>query len=213
MRCEAILFAVFLLGGFLLIDRTVWLIGFAAFVVLFLFELCFICPLNHAKSLVEKIDALEDRLKPRISVSCDDDEQCKLAAGERNAAHFRVRIHLSGDKIAEKVTATVIGIREDERKLPVTQPVKLRFHLFGIELPILRPETVELLDMFRLDPEGVSISAVIDYGAFNRFCCNNRGRTYEIDVEIPSTLMPARFTHVFPWTGDFNTTNPYIKQP
>src|SRR5438128_8000336 len=76
VRCEAILFAVFLLGGLLLlkyssipIDRTTWLIGFSVFVVVFLFELCFICPFNHAKSLVEKIDALEELMKPRIKVS------------------------------------------------------------------------------------------------------------------------------------------------
>jgi hypothetical protein len=163
------------------------------------------------KDQYSKVLALEERLEPRITISCSDDEQCKLAAGERNSPHFRVRIHLSGDKIAEKVTATIIGIREDGRKLPVTEPVKLRFHSAGIELPILRPGSVELLDMFRIDPEGVSISVVIDYGAFNRFCCNNLGRTYEIDVEIASTLMPARFTYIFPWTGDFNTTNPHVK--
>jgi hypothetical protein len=159
-----------------------------------------------------KVIALEERLKSRITASCSDDEQCKLAGSPKNLPHFRARIHLSGDKIAERVTATVVGIREDGQKLPVEEPVKLRWHSAGLELPLLRPETEELLDLFRIDPEGLSISVVQDT-RFNRFCCKTAGRQYEIDVEIASTLTPSRFTYVLPWTGDFDTTKPSIEAP
>jgi hypothetical protein len=60
VRCETILFALFLIGGLILIkypslpiDRTTWLCGFAVFIGVFLIEFCFISPWNHAKLLVQ----------------------------------------------------------------------------------------------------------------------------------------------------------------
>ena len=69
-------FVFFILGGLLVLrwvsfpfDKTLWWIVFGAFVVTLIVEVCFISPFNHAKSLVTKIEAFEERMRPRIKVS------------------------------------------------------------------------------------------------------------------------------------------------
>src|SRR5882724_7251219 len=103
----------------------------------FLFRWLFLSSFFVHKTDVNRIRELEDRLTPRITASCSDDEQCKLKGSQTNLPHFRVRIYLSGDQIAQRVTATVVGIRENGGRLPVTEPVKLSWHSAGIELPLL----------------------------------------------------------------------------
>ena len=73
---DAAIFAAFIIFGLVglwfskfPVDKTVWWIGFIVFAGWLIVEICFISPYNHAKALVVKIDALEERLKPRITVS------------------------------------------------------------------------------------------------------------------------------------------------
>jgi hypothetical protein len=158
--------------------------------------------------------SLGERLNPRITVSCDD-EQCILPPRESGPSMFRVIAHLGGATLVTDVMATVKAIRKDGDKLPVREPVKLRFHSSGPsgELETMRPETSVPLDMFKLNSAGkLSLAVAWNYEAFDRFCCNEPG-LYEIDVSISSSITPKEFTYVCQWTGDFNTTKPYIKQP
>lgn len=92
VRCEAILFAVFLLGGLLLlkysslpIDRTTWLIGFGVFVVVFLFELCFLSPYQYAKTLIQERDSLDAQLNKLRADKLEEGKEMFAAAAEKIA--------------------------------------------------------------------------------------------------------------------------------
>jgi hypothetical protein len=144
-----------------------------------------------------------------------DDEQCVLpprASGGNPL--FRVMVHLGGAEKVTDVMARIEAIRKDGQKLPLLEPVRLRFHSAdgSGELKTMRPQTSEPLDMLGLVGGELCIAGAIQYEAFNHRCCNDPNHTYEIDVCISSSSWPAYFTYVCHWTGDFNTTKPYIKQ-
>lgn len=129
---------------------------------------------------------------------------------------FRVIAQLGGVTLVTDMMARVRAIRKDGYKLPLREPVRLRFHSSGTsgELKTMRPQTSEPLDMLKLAPDGrLSLALAYDYEAFDRFCCNDPGHNCEIDVSISSSIAPTEFTYAWQWTGDFNTTKPYIKQP
>lgn len=158
---------------------------------------------------------LAGRIKPRITVSySEDDEQCRLPPRPTGEPMFRVIAHLGGGELVTNVVARIEAIRKDGQKLPLSEPVRLRFHSSDSsgELEKMRPETSEPLDMFRV-AGGLCLALAWHYEAFKPDCCNDPNHTYEIDVSISSSIMPTKFTYVCLWTGDFNTTKPYIKQP
>ena len=128
---------------------------------------------------------------------------------------FRVNTHLEGVELVTNVMARVKAIRKDGQKLPLSEPVRLRFHSSDSsgELKTMRPQTSEPLDVFRLDAVGLSLALAWNYEAFNRHRCDDPDHTYEIEVSISSSIFPTEFTFVCHWTGDFNTTKPHIKQP
>jgi hypothetical protein len=157
---------------------------------------------------------LEGRIKPRMTVSCDD-EQCILPPRiSRGNPLFRVMVHLGGADLVTDVMARIKAIRKDGQKLPLLEPVRLRFHSSDSsgELKTMRPETSEPLDMLGLVSGELCLALAWYYEAFNHRCCNDPNHTYEIDVSISSSIVPSNFTYVCHWTGDFNTTKPYIKQ-
>jgi hypothetical protein len=159
---------------------------------------------------------LKERLKPRITVSySEDDEQCRLSPGDSINPMFRVIAHLGGDIPVTNVVARVEAIRKDGHKLRLLEPIRLRFHSSGSsgELETMRPETSEPLDMLKLVSGELWPALAYNYEAFNHRCCNDPNHTYELDVSISSSIVPTKFTYVCHWTGDFNTTKPYIKQP
>jgi hypothetical protein len=214
VRVEAILFLVFLSGGFFILDRTMWLVGFVLFALAFLFELCFICSFNHAKTLEKEIATLQDRVKSEITVSCDD-EQCTLPPSQTTHGLFRVIVHLGGADLITNVKARIEALRKDGKKLTLREPVRLRFHSADAsgELKTMSAGTGEPLDMLRLEHVGaLSLALAWNYANFDRDFCNEPDHTYEMDVSISSSIFPTKFTYVCPWTGDFNTTKPYIKQ-
>jgi hypothetical protein len=157
---------------------------------------------------------LADRIKPRITVSySEDDEQCRLPPRPVGEPMFRVNTHLEGVELVTNIVARVKAIRKDGQRLPLREPVQLRFHSSGSsgELPAMGPNASEPLDMFRIDSGGFSLALAREYDAFDRRFCNDPGHTYEIDVSINSSSYPTEFTFVCPWTGNFNTTKPFIK--
>jgi hypothetical protein len=163
----------------------------------------------------KKVLALEERMKPRITVSCDD-EQCVLPPHALGGnALFRVATHLGGADLVTNVVAKIKAIRKDGHKLPLLEPVRLKFHSSNDgsgELKTMRPETSEPLDMLAIVNGELWLSLAWGYGAFDNRCCNDPNHTYEIDVAISSSIWPTDFTYVCHWTGDFDTTKPYIKQ-
>jgi hypothetical protein len=170
----------------------------------------------HAKfqKAEKELRDLKERLKPRITVSCDD-ERCILpprASGGNPL--FRVMVHLGGADLVTDVMARIEAIRKDDQKLPLLEPVRLRFHSSDSsgELKTMRPQTSEPLDMLGLVSGELCLALAWRYEAFNHCCCNDPNHTYEIDVSISSSIWPTNFTYVCHWTGDFNTTKPYIKQ-
>ena len=214
VRVEAILFLMFLFGGLFILGRTTWLVGFIVFFLAFLFELCFICPFNHAKTLEKKIAGLQDRVKSEITVSCDE-EQCRLPPSQTTHGLFRVIVQLGGVDLITNVKARIEALRKDGEKLTLREPVRLRFHSADAsgELKTMSPGTGEPLDMLRLEHIGaLSLALAWNYANFDCDFCKEPDHTYEMDVSISSSVLPAKFTYVCPWTGDFNTTKPYIKQ-
>lgn len=189
-----------------------WITGFSVFLATYL------AWLDERRKYSEEhqnVISLEERMRPRISVSCDH-EQCILpprASGGNPL--FRVMTTLDGTELVTNVVARVEAIRKDDQKLPLLEPVRLRFHSSGTsgELETMRPETSEPLDMLGLVGGELCLALAWHYEAFNHHCCNDPNHTYEIDVSISSSIKPTKFTYVCCWTGDFNTTKPYIKQP
>ena len=180
--------------------------------------ICYVLYAPYAKfqRAEKELADLKETLKPRITVSySEDDEQCRLPPRPTGMPLFRVNTHLGEGELVTNVIARVQAIRKDGKKLPLLEPVRLRFHSSGPsgELETMRPGTSEPLDMFRLDGSGLSLALAYNYEAFDHHCCNDPSHTYEIDVSISSSIVRTEFTFVCPWTGDFNTTEPYIKQP
>jgi hypothetical protein len=153
---------------------------------------------------------------PRMTVSCND-EQCILPPRASGGDPlFRVIVNLGGAQLVSNVIATVKAIRKDGHSLPLPEPVRLRFHSGDSsgELKTMRPGASEPLDMLRLERDGkLWLALAWHYEAFERDCCNDPNHTYQIDVSVNSSVVPTKFTYVCLWTGDFNTTKPYIKQP
>jgi hypothetical protein len=144
-----------------------------------------------------------------------------------------VRLFLHGNKLIEHLFATVEAIRVDGVAIPLRESVHLRFnHAKGgeSELQTMSPQTFELLDLFRLDKDSkirfgdalekmpepswiLGLALATGTNSFDPFCCRQPNHTYEIDVRVGSSIVPKDFTFVIPWTGVFETTHPYIKQP
>lgn len=71
VKVEALLFLLFLVSGLILfrpspaiqIEKTTWALGFLLFLVVFIFELCFLSPYNHARALIQKHTTESQNLK------------------------------------------------------------------------------------------------------------------------------------------------------
>jgi len=90
VKVEALLFLLFLVSGPILfrpspaiqIEKTTWALGFLLFLVVFLFELCFVSPYNHAKTLIQERDNLKlglDELRETIRQSAKSKTETLLS--------------------------------------------------------------------------------------------------------------------------------------
>jgi hypothetical protein len=218
---EAVVFTVLIVTGIIVFafttfpaEKTVSWTLLVVFGVVVVVEICFVSPYQNAKKLGQKIEELENRAKSEITVSFScDTEQCVLFQSQTTMAIFRVIVHLGGDDSITNVRATIVALRKDGRKIRLHEPVKLRFHRSGAsgELETMNPETDEPLDMLRIEhPGALSLALAWNYSNFDPHFCKEPA-IYEMDVAISSSRLPFKFTFVCPWTGDFNTTKPYIK--
>lgn len=213
VRCEAILFAAFLIGGLLLvkfsslpIDRTTWWIVFGIFVVVFLFELCFVCPYEHAKGLLANIATLEERIKPRLKICGGKMEKSFMVDGK--AFYLRPILELEGAEPLYNVEARVTQIRKDREILRVDEPLQLAMHpAASPTLPILTPGTTGLVDLIKADSnERPELALVYPYRFFERGLIAS-GHTYEIDIRVSyltaaNNALSQDCTAVFRWEGN-----------
>ncbi len=213
VRCEAILFAVFLIGGLLLIkfsslpiDRTTWLIGFGVFVVVFLFELCFVCPFEHGKGLLTNIATLEERMKPRLKISGGKVEKSFLVNNE--TFYFRPILKLDGTEPLYNIEARITRINKDGEILRLDEPFQLAMHpAASPALPILTPGTPGLVDLIKADSnKSPELALVYPYREFDRGVVAS-GHTYEIDIRVsyltaPNNAVSQDCTARFRWEGN-----------
>jgi hypothetical protein len=222
VRCEAILFVVFLLGGLLLlrytslpIDRTTWLIGFAAFVAIFLFELCFVCPYRHAKDLAAKVAAFEERMKPRIKVSGNmQTENCFTYAIGQDIEYFRAKLDSLGLEPIRNVEAHVMAIRKEGVPVPVGEYPQLMMHPGTPTLALLKNKVPGFIDVIKTNPETRQpmLALAWNYASVASWIVASE-ETYEIDITISSTSAPPTdFTFIFTWTGHALTSQFSVRQ-
>ena len=77
----------------------------------------------------------------------------------------------------------------------------------------LREGTPEFVDVLKVEPDGrLALSLIGHYPAVDTYCCNESGRTYELDVSITESTRTRICTFVFVWMGDRDTAEFDLKQ-
>lgn len=203
-------FVFFILGGLLVLrwvsfpfDKTLWWIVFGAFVVTLIVEVCFISPFNHAKSLVKKIEAFEERMRPRIKVSGDmQTENCFIPSND--IFYFRARLDSLGTEPILNVEAHIIALRKEGASVPIGEYPQLMMHPGTPTLAALKYKVPGFIDVVKTDPQFDQpvLALAWDYASIDRWIIAS-GDTYEIDITISSINAPPKdFTFEFKWVND-----------
>jgi hypothetical protein len=215
---EAIVFAALVITGLIVLaftnfpaEKTVSFILLIVFGVLFIIEICFISPFKHAKTLTEKLDALEEQMKSRIKVSCGKsvDQSVVPADGE---TWFRARLDLKGCTPVPDIEASVVELWEDEGKVALQEcliltmyPGVMKSHDDKRTLYEGKPEFVDVIRV----GDGIAHFPLKFYPrSVNHAALLKPKHTYRIIVVINSPSNRAdKCTLEFKWTGDPATSD------
>ncbi len=160
----------------------------------------------------KKAELLEELTKSKIAVTCGRKVEMSILTANKTT-FFRARLDLIGIEPVRNVEAAIVSIKREGKKLPLNEAVRLMLHPGFGSLDELREGTPEFVDVLKVEPDGkLALALIGHYPAVDTYCCDESGRTYELDVSITGSTRTRMCTFVFVWTGNRDTAEFALKQ-
>ena len=149
----------------------------------------------------EKVNALEDRIKPRMQIAGGRSvDKCFIHG---NDFFFRAKLEPLGIEPIHKVEAHITEIRRDAEPVELSEVAQLMMHPGCPTLPLLKHKVTGFIDIIKTDSNTQPVLALAwPYASLDANLVSS-GHTYQIDIAVSSESAPTQTcTFVFTWNGD-----------